>query len=330
MSTVDDPVRIGCAHAPPDRRAAAAAPRRWSIGCADVEGVGHRGAPVPRGRVPAVLITVGHRRRCWSTSRRRSSEHVSLVRVPHRHASGRRSFANPHYGILPLLAGTLTITAVALVVAIPLGTIVGDLAQRVRAAHGCARSSSRCSSCSAPCRRSCTATSRCCSSRRCCRSSFPDLPGVQHAQRGAGDGGDDHPVRQLARARTRCTRCRCTCARARTRWARRGCRRRCASSCPSAFSGITAAYILGISRAIGETMVVAIAAGHAAERSRSTRPSRPRRSPRTSCRSACGDLPHGTHRRTSRSSPRGSTLFLMTLVFNIGGYLLRKRYREAY
>src|SRR5690606_9060680 len=30
---------------------------------------------------------------------------------------------------------------------------------------------------------------------------------------------------------------------------------------PAAFSGIAAAYILGISRAVGETMVVAIAAG---------------------------------------------------------------------
>ena len=30
---------------------------------------------------------------------------------------------------------------------------------------------------------------------------------------------------------------------------------------PSAFSGIAAAFIIGISRAIGETMVVAIAAG---------------------------------------------------------------------
>ena len=34
---------------------------------------------------------------------------------------------------------------------------------------------------------------------------------------------------------------------------------------PAAFSGIAAAYILGISRAVGETMIVAVAAGHAAE-----------------------------------------------------------------
>jgi phosphate transport system permease protein len=44
---------------------------------------------------------------------------------------------------------------------------------------------------------------------------------------------------------------------------------------PGALSGLAAAYILAISRAVGETMVVAIAAG--------MQP-RPRRSPRTSCR----------------------------------------------
>ena len=33
-------------------------------------------------------------------------------------------FADAHYGIMPLVAGTLTVTAVALLVAIPLGTII--------------------------------------------------------------------------------------------------------------------------------------------------------------------------------------------------------------
>ena len=33
-------------------------------------------------------------------------------------------FADAHYGILPLVAGTLTTTMVALLVAIPLGTII--------------------------------------------------------------------------------------------------------------------------------------------------------------------------------------------------------------
>ncbi|MCA1621026.1 MAG: phosphate ABC transporter permease subunit PstC, partial [Acidobacteria bacterium] len=33
-------------------------------------------------------------------------------------------FSNPHFGILPLVAGTLVTTAVALAVALPVGTIV--------------------------------------------------------------------------------------------------------------------------------------------------------------------------------------------------------------
>ena len=38
--------------------------------------------------------------------------------------SGRRCSPMPHYGIMPLLSGTLTSSVVALVVAIPLGTII--------------------------------------------------------------------------------------------------------------------------------------------------------------------------------------------------------------
>ena len=45
-------------------------------------------------------------------------------------------FADAHYGIMPLLAGTLTTTMVALLVAIPLGTIDRDLPERVRATPG--------------------------------------------------------------------------------------------------------------------------------------------------------------------------------------------------
>jgi phosphate transport system permease protein len=40
-------------------------------------------------------------------------------------------------------------------------------------------------------------------------------------------------------------------------------------------------------------------------------------------------LPHGSIGYQSIFAA-GLALMLMTLVFNIGGYLLRKRYREAY
>jgi phosphate transport system permease protein len=42
-----------------------------------------------------------------------------------------------------------------------------------------------------------------------------------------------------------------------------------------------------------------------------------------------GDLPHGSIGYQSIFAA-GLTLFIMTLFFNIVGYLLRKRYREVY
>jgi phosphate transport system permease protein len=42
-----------------------------------------------------------------------------------------------------------------------------------------------------------------------------------------------------------------------------------------------------------------------------------------------GDLPHGSIGYQSIFAA-GVTLFIMTLVFNILGYILRKRFREVY
>ena len=44
-------------------------------------------------------------------------------------------------------------------------------------------------------------------------------------------------------------------------WRHRRCRSRPGWSCPAALSGIVAAFVLGVSRGIGETMIVLIAAG---------------------------------------------------------------------
>src|SRR5688500_4180380 len=97
---------------------------------------------------------------------------------------------------------------------------------------------------------------------------------------------------------------------------------------PASFSGITAAYILGISRAIGETMVVAIAAG--TQRTLTFNPSEQAATITTYIvQVAGGDLPHGSIPYQSIFAA-GLVLFLLTLLFNIAGYLLRKRYREAY
>jgi phosphate transport system permease protein len=97
---------------------------------------------------------------------------------------------------------------------------------------------------------------------------------------------------------------------------------------PSSFSGITAAYILGISRAIGETMVVAVAAGM--QPKLTMNPTEPAATITAYIvQVSLGDLPHGSVGYQSIFAA-GLALMLMTLAFNIGGYLLRKKYREAY
>ncbi len=97
---------------------------------------------------------------------------------------------------------------------------------------------------------------------------------------------------------------------------------------PAAFSGIAAAYILGISRAVGETMVVAIAAGM--QPNLTLNPMEPAATITTYIvQVSLGDLPHGSIGYQTIFAA-GLTLLLLTLAFNIIGHVLRKRYREIY
>ncbi len=97
---------------------------------------------------------------------------------------------------------------------------------------------------------------------------------------------------------------------------------------PAAFSGIAAAYILGISRAVGETMVVAIAAGM--QPNFTWNPMEPAATITAYIvQVSLGDLPHGSVGYQTIFAA-GLTLLLLTLVFNIIGHLLRKHYREIY
>ena len=97
---------------------------------------------------------------------------------------------------------------------------------------------------------------------------------------------------------------------------------------PAAFSGIASAYVLGFSRAVGETMIVAVAAGMQPNLTLN-----PMEGAATITayivQVSLGDLPHGSIAYQSIFAA-GLTLMLMTLIFNIGGYLLRKRFREIY
>jgi phosphate transport system permease protein len=97
---------------------------------------------------------------------------------------------------------------------------------------------------------------------------------------------------------------------------------------PAAFSGIAAAYILGVSRAVGETMVLAIAAGN--QPNFTLNPMEPAQTITAYIVAvSLGDLPHGGVGYQTIFAA-GLTLMLMTLGFNIGGHWLRRKYREAY
>ena len=97
---------------------------------------------------------------------------------------------------------------------------------------------------------------------------------------------------------------------------------------PGALSGIAAAYILGISRAVGETMVVAIAAGMQPQLT--FNPTEPAATITAYIvQVSLGDLPHDSIGYQSIFAA-GLVLLLITLVFNVIGFFLTRRFREAY
>ncbi len=97
---------------------------------------------------------------------------------------------------------------------------------------------------------------------------------------------------------------------------------------PSAFSGIAAAFIIGISRAIGETMVVAIAAGMMPNLT--FNPIEPIQTLTAYIVGvSLGDVPHGTIEYKTIFAA-GVTLFIMTLFLNIIGFLFKRKIREVY
>ncbi len=97
---------------------------------------------------------------------------------------------------------------------------------------------------------------------------------------------------------------------------------------PAALSGIISAFIIGISRAVGETMAVTIAAGATPRMTLN-----PLESVQTMTsfivQVSFGDAPAGSINGQSIFAV-GATLFIMTFVMNIVSGVVLKRFREVY
>jgi phosphate transport system permease protein len=97
---------------------------------------------------------------------------------------------------------------------------------------------------------------------------------------------------------------------------------------PAAVSGVVGAIILGMSRAIGETMIVVVAGGqlpqmvfHPAQQGATVTA--------FMAQVALGDLPFGTLEYNSIFAA-GLALLVLTLFFNLVAFWLQRRYREIY
>lgn len=235
-------------------------------------------------------------------------------------------FADAHYGILPLVAGTLTTTMVALVVAVPLGTIIAIYLSEMAPHH--VRETVK------PILELLGAVPTVVYGyfaltmvTPVLQWFMPDLPGFNMLSAGLVIGLMIVPyVSSVSEDAMRAV----------PRYMREGSYAMGATRLqtalrvvvPGAFSGLAAAFILGISRAVGETMVVAIAAGMQPNFTFDPR------EPAATITAyivqvSLGDLPHGSIGYQSIFAA-GLVLMLMTLIFNVVGFSLTRRFREAY
>ena len=97
---------------------------------------------------------------------------------------------------------------------------------------------------------------------------------------------------------------------------------------PAAISGIIAAFVLGISRAVGETMIALVAAGQQPNLSFDPRAAVETMSAFIAATGA-GDVPTGSLEYKTIFAV-GATLFVMTLILNVISIRLVERFREEY
>jgi len=235
-------------------------------------------------------------------------------------------FADAHYGILPLLSGTLVSSAVALLVAIPLGTIIAIYLSEF--APFAVREVAK------PFLEMLGGVPTIVYGyfallfvTPLLQLIYPDLPGFNLLSAGIVMGIMIIPyVSSVSEDAMRAV----PMALREGSYAMGATRFQTAIRVvtPAAFSGIAAAYILGISRAVGETMILAVAAGM--QPKLTWNPLEPAATITAYIvQVALGDLPHGSIGYQTIFAA-GLTLALVTLFFNVLGHMLRKRFRQAY
>jgi len=235
-------------------------------------------------------------------------------------------FEDAHYGIMPLVSGTLTTSAIALLVAIPIGTIAAIYLSEF-ASHKTRETVKPILELLVGVPTVVFGYFALFFVTPLLQKIFPDLPGFNMLGPGLVMGVMIVPyISSVAEDAMRAV----PMSMREGSYAMGATRFQTAIRVvtPAAISGIVAAYILGISRAVGETMVVAVAAGQQPNLTFN-----PMESAATITayivQVAMGDLPHGSIGYQSIFAA-GLVLIVMTLIFNILGHMVRKKFRETY
>lgn len=235
-------------------------------------------------------------------------------------------FAEPRYGVLPLIAGTLVITFVALCVAIPCGTIIAIYLSEF-APHKLREVVKPLLELLGAVPTVVYGYFALLMVTPFLQKFMPDLPGFNMLSPGLVIGVMIIPyVASVSEDAMRSV----------PNYMREGSYAMGATRfqtatrvvVPGALSGIAAAYILGISRAVGETMVVAVAAG--LQPNLTWDPTEPAATITAFIvQVSMGDLPHDSIGYQAIFAV-GLVLMAITLMFNIAGFVLTRRFREAY
>jgi phosphate transport system permease protein len=235
-------------------------------------------------------------------------------------------FEDAHYGILPLISGTLTTSAVALLVAVPIGTVAAIYLSEF-ASHKVRETVKPVLELLVGVPTVVFGYFALLFVTPILQKIYPDLPGFNMLSAGIVMGVMIIPyIASVAEDAMRSV----PMSMREGSYAMGATRLQTALRVvtPAAVSGIVAAYILAISRAVGETMVVAVAAGQQPNLTFN-----PIDSAATITayivQVTQGDLEHGSVGYQSIFAA-GLVLFAMTLTFNIIGHIVRKKYREQY